>query len=54
MTPDGLEAASERVRLAELGLKGANEYARLAAEDLDRARQALELEIKNAPNRMGQ
>ena len=30
----------------------ADEYAREAAEDLDRARAALETAIKNAPNRM--
>jgi hypothetical protein len=49
---DRLEAAYEAVRLAELGKRGADEYARIAAEDLDRARQALELAIKQAPNRV--
>ena len=49
---DRLEAAYEAVRLAELGKRGADEYARQAGEDLDRARQALEVAIKNAPNRM--
>ena len=33
-------------------LEAAYEYAREAAEDLGRARAALETAIKNAPNRM--
>ena len=49
---DRRAAAYEAVRMAELGKRGADEYAREAAEDLDRARAALETAIKNAPNRM--
>ena len=52
---DRLEAAYEAVRMAELGKRGADEYAREAAKDLARARAAraaLETAIKNALNRM--
>ena len=52
MTLDRLEAAYEALRLAELGKRGAEMYLAQASEDLDRARQALEVAIKNAPNRM--
>ncbi len=52
---DRLEAAYEAVRMAELGKRVADEYAREAAKDLARARAAraaLETAIKNALNRM--
>jgi hypothetical protein len=49
---DALEEAYEAVRLAELGKRGADEYALEAARDLDNARMRLEVAIKNAPNRM--
>jgi hypothetical protein len=49
---DRLEAAYEALRVAALRKRGADDFARQAGEDLDRARQALEVAIKNAPNRM--
>jgi hypothetical protein len=47
VTETQIKAAYERVRMAELGSKGAEQYAHLASQDLAEARAALENLIKN-------
>jgi hypothetical protein len=47
VTETQLKAAYERVRMADLVSKGAEQYAELASQDLAEARAALENLIKN-------
>lgn len=47
-----LQAAYEAVRMAELGYRGAQEYAAEAERDLQAARAKLEALIKQHPNRI--
>jgi hypothetical protein len=47
VTETQIRAAYERVRLAELGSKGAEQYAQIASQDLAEARMALENLIRN-------